>query len=197
MKKNNEVAILEKELNPILEKAKLLSIKNPDDMKIATEELSKLNLAKDKVIEKMETITQPAKATIKAAGAIWKPFIVMAKEAIENIREKMSEYQTAETIRVREEEGKISDRTGDGKGKLKFETAVRKIGEIDRPADKVVSDSGSLNFREDKQFEIIDVTMLPHEFILPNEIKIRAVMMVGTELPGVRYFMKMVPINTR
>jgi hypothetical protein len=193
----NEVAIIEKELNPMLEQARTLVIKSSSDMKKATEYLSQLNLAKDKVTDRMETITKPAKQTIKAAEAVWKPFITAAKEAIELIRENMSEYQTEQTRLAREEEEKIASRVGQGKGKLKYETAVQQIENVDKPVDKVMTESGSVKFREDEVFEVIDITLLPVEYILPNEVKIRAAMKDGKKLPGVAYSTKQVPINTR
>jgi len=43
----------------------------------------------------------------------------------------------------------------------------------------------------------MDVTMLPHEYILPNETKIREVMKEGVELPGVRYFTIQISKNNK
>lgn len=193
--KTKEIAVIEKELNPIVKKATDLVISTPKDMEKANEALSQLRIAQGKVTEKMETITLPAKETIKAAEAIWKPFITSAKNAIQIIRDKMSEYQTVEVERARIEEEKLAARVGEGKGKLKAETAVAKMGEIDTPADKIESASGKTGFREDQQFEVINILAVPSEYIMANEPKIRIAMKAGIKLKGVRYFTKQVPIN--
>lgn len=195
MIKTKEVAVIEKELNPMLAKAKELVITGPKDMERATEYLSQLNLAKDKVTERMETITLPAKETIKAAEAIWKPFINMAKDAIQLLRDKQSIYQTEQVRIAREKEAKIAERVT--KGNLKIETGVRKMTEIDRPQEEVVAESGKVNFREDECFEVVDITKLPVKYIVANEVEIRKAMKAGIKLDGVRYFTKMVPINRR
>ncbi len=197
MATNKEIAKIESELNPLLERAKTLTIKSQKDMAVVTEELSKLNIMKDRATKQMETITLPAKETIKAAEAIWKPFINAAKEAIENLREKASDYQTAETLKAREEEAKIANRVKEGKGNLSFETAEKKMAGIDRPAEKVMTQSGSVSFVETEQFEVEDLSKVPLEYHVADEVKIRAAMKAGQKLPGIRYFMKMVPRNKR
>ncbi len=194
---STEIKVIEKEINPMLLKASKLTIKGVDDMKEATEYLSQLNIAKDRVVDRMETITKPAKEVIKSAEAVWKPFINAVKEAIEDIREKMSDYQTQSILKAREEEAKIANRIGEGKGKLKLETASNKIAEIEKPEAKINVESGSLKFREDQCFEVEDISQLPQEYLLANEIKIRSALKAGIKLKGVRYYTKMVPINTR
>ena len=70
-KQATDIAVIEKEINPIVNSAEKIVIAGEKDMKEATEILSKLNLASDKTIERLETITKPAKASIKAAEAVW------------------------------------------------------------------------------------------------------------------------------
>lgn len=193
----NEVAIIEKEINPIVAQAKKLVIAGEKDMTVATEVLSRLNIACDKTKERLDTIIKPAKEGIKAAEAIYKPFINEAKEAIELIRDKMSDYQTTETMKSRAEEEKIAARVKEGKGNLSVESAVAKIADIDKPVEKVVAQSGSLKFREDEVFEIMDKTLVPMEYLVVDEVAVRKAMKAGMKLSGVRYFMKMIPINNR
>lgn len=194
---SKEVAVLEKEVSPIVNEATAIEIKNDKDMKVATEILSRLNIARDRTIEKMETITKPQKEAIKAAESIFKPFIVKAKSAIDIIRDKMSSYQTEKIEAARKEEAKIAARIGEGKGKLKIETAVEKMKDIEKPAETVIAESGSLKFREDLVYEIEDLSKIPLDYLIPDEVKIRKAMKAGIRLPGVKYSTKMVPINSR
>lgn len=195
MTKTQEIMVIEKELNPMLLKAKDLNIRGLKDMEVATEYLSQLNLAKDRVTERMETITVPAKETIKAAESIWKPFINMAKDAIQLIRDKQSAYQTEQVRIVREKEAKVAARVASGN--IKLDTGVRKMGEIEKPVEEIYTDSGNVKFREDKCFEVVDVSKLPVKYVVPNEVAIRIAMKAGIKIPGVRYFTKMVPVNKR
>lgn len=190
-----KVEDIQKEINPFIKKAQGLSIKGIKDMENATEYMSFLNKGIKDATAVMETITKPAKETVKAAEAIWKPVINAAKEAVLEIREKMSSYQTEQQRIVDEEKARIAARIGEGKGKLKMDTAMNQIAEVETPETRIETGLGNLNFRTEKVFKVMDVTMLPAEYILPDEVKIRAAMKAGIELPGVEYSTKQVPVN--
>ena len=70
----------------------------------------------------------------------------------------------------------------EGKGNLKLETAVSKIAEIDKPLENISVDSGSLKFREDEAFEIIDKKKVPMEYLVVDEVAFRKAMKAGVKL---------------
>lgn len=189
--------VVEKQALLTVENAELKIIANANDMEQATSILSRLNqFSKDLKAEK-EKVTKPLNEALKAERERFRPTEEKLEAAILSIRKKMSAYQTAQKKREDEEAAKIAARIGAGKGKLKVETAVEKIDAIDRVASKVSTEAGSVSFRTDKKFEVMDVTLLPADCILPNEVAIRAAMKNGIELPGVRYYEEQVPINRR
>lgn len=192
-----EIAVLEKEIAPIVKKAVKIEIKNQDDMRLATEALSQLNQKADALKKAKEKITIPANAALRAVRELFKPIEQKMDEGIQAIRKEMGEYQGRELERAKEEEAKIVSRVGEGKGKLKVETAVKKLEEMNTPEAVVSTDSGMVKFKPQKKFEVMDITMLPSEFLLPNEKKIREAMYAGIELKGVRYFIEQVPLNFR
>lgn len=194
---DKEVKVLEKEITPFVKKAEGLVISDAKGMKSATEILSQMNKYADQVKEKKESVTKPLNAALKAARALFAPLEDKLESGISEIRSAMSSYQTEQKRIAKEEEDKIAARVGEGKGKLKVETAVKKMSEIDKPEDSVSSDSGMVKFKTVKKFKVMDVTILPHEYILADEVKIRKAMLAGIELPGVEYFTEEVPSNFR
>lgn len=194
---NQQLEVIEKEISPIVKKAEALQIESEKDLRGATEILSNLNLNLDRVTAEKEKVTKPLNEALKAERARWKPFETMMESAIGIIRGKMTAYQTEQKRIADAEAAKIAERVGEGKGKFKFETAVRKIEEVDRPADSITANSGMVDFISVKCFEVMDVTMLPAEFMIPNEVKIRAAMKAGQELPGVKYWEEQRPRNFR
>ena len=82
-------------------------------------------------------------------------------------------------------------------GKIGIDKAVDKLAQIDRVDKKVETDSGSTSFVEHQCFEVVDITKLPTDYLLPDEVKIRASMKLGTKLPGVRYYTEQRPRNSR
>ena len=192
-----EVKVLDKEISPVVKKATSIEIRNPSDMKKATEMLSQINKYADEVEEKKKSVTDPLNAALKAARGLFKPLEEKLEEAIGSIRSSMTSYQTEQRRLEKIEEDKIASRVGEGKGKLKVETAVKKIDEIKKADQNVSAESGSVKFKTVKKFEVMDVTMLPHDYILANETLIRKAMNEGNELPGVRYYTEEVPFNSR
>lgn len=188
---------LEKKVSPLVTKAEELVIESPKDMEVATEMLSKLNKLGDAAEEEKNKVMRPALDVVAAERKRWKPLETVLEGAIGIIRKKMSAYQT-EAKRIADEKAKaIEARIGEGKGKLKLDTAVAQIDALDTPEEKVMTGAGSVKFRTDKKFEVVDISKLPVEYLLANEVAIRTAMKDGKEVPGVRYFTEEVPINHR
>lgn len=186
---------IERELAPITEEAMSIVIRNQDDMRTATELLSRMNIVKKKITAEKEKVTKPLNEALKAERERWKPIEEMYEERIEHVRELMSEYQTAEIKRQREEEEKIAKRALEGR--LKPETAVRKLEAIERVDAKVTADSGSISFREDKVLKITDEAKIPREYLMVDERKLLADLKEGRAIPGAEVEIRMVPVNRR
>lgn len=194
---NDDVKVLEKEIIPFIKKSESLKIKTPDDMAVAAETLSNINKYADAVKKKQESLTKPLNEALKNIRAMFAPLKDSLDDAILKIRGAMTTYQTESKRIADNEAAKIAARVGEGKGKISVDTAVKKMSEIDKPKNTVTVENGQIKFKTVQKFEIIDVSLLPKEYILPDEVKIRAVMKIGTQLPGVRYFSEEIPVNSR
>ena len=188
--------ILKKETSIITE-AESKEIKSAEDMTQAVVLLSELNKANDRIVEEREKVTKPLNEALRAERARWKPAELKLTQAIELLRAKMSSYQTEQVRLQREQEQKIASRIAPGKGNLSIETAIKKIESIKTPEKEVPTDSGLVQFREVKRFEVVSLKDLPLEYHLPDESAISKAMKEGKELPGVRYFTEQVPVNYR
>lgn len=196
-KKDKEVLVMHKQIAPVVEEAQALVIKDAKTMKAATEMLSRINQIGDKITAEKEKVTKPLNEALKAERARWKPVETVYEEAVEIIRGKMTEYQTAEVKRQREEEARIAARVGEGKGKLKVETAVRQMEDIEKADGTVKTESGLVKFREDKVLKIMDETFIPDEYWVLDEKKILGALKAGVDVPGAVLEIKMVPLNYR
>lgn len=192
-----EVALLEKEITPIVKFAAKIEIKNQADMKVAVDTLSNINRYADEVKEKREGITLPLNEALKATRGLFKPLEEKLEAGVAAIRSAMGTYQTAELKRAETETEKVVDRVGDGKGKFKVETAVRKLEAIDVPESVVVGEAGQVRFNTIKKFEVVSLKDLPLDFHIADEKKIREVMRKGLELPGVKYWEEQSASNYR
>lgn len=187
--------ILKKELQPIANEALQLKVKSHGDLLVATDLLSRLNQFNDRIVEERERITKPLNEALKVERSRWKPLEGFCLDGIEHIRSEMSSYQTKIVAEQKKKEQAIADKLS--AGTIDLDKAVKAIEKIKTPEKNIVGKDGDVQFRETKKFEVMDVTMLPVDYLLPNEELIRKALKEGVELPGVRYYTEMVPINYR
>lgn len=194
---SKELIPLKKKVITLAEQAESFIIKNAKDLTKAIEILSNLNKMGDAIKEKKETITKPLNIALKNARELFKPLENPYEEAIQILRGKMSEYQTALVRKEEQEKAKIASRVGEGKGKLKFETAVAKIEEVEIAEKNISTEAGAVNFRTVKKFEIVDLKLVPIEYHQLNESLATKAMKDGIELPGLKYSEEQIPVNYR
>lgn len=194
---DKQVAVIERKIIPLVEKAKALKITNPKQMTESVTLLSQMNKIADGIKAEKKTIIEPAKAIIKRENARWEAIEDQYEEAIKVIRSEQSAYQTEQTRIATEKAKTISDRVGEGRGKLKAETAVAKIDEIERPETTIATEAGVLKFRKQQRLKIWDITMIPLEYLVPDEAKILADLKAGKAVKGCEIEVIEVPVNIR
>ena len=165
-----------------------LSITNDSELAFATKALSGIKSFLKEVTAKEKEITKPLNEALKNARALFAPFKDSAKEAETLVKKKMIVYQNELEKKRREAEEKEAAKVE--KGSIKPETAVRHLEEVAKPETHVKEGSASVTFKKVKDFEVEDVSKLPVEYLLANEVAIRKAMREGVELEGVRYFEK-------
>lgn len=194
---DKEVKVLEKAIAPFVAKATIMKIENDAQLVDSAEVLSKLNTYADSVKEKKDTVLKPLMDGVKAFKAMFKPIEDKLDEGIDSIRDAQSRYQTKKVNEAKAAETAIAARVGEGKGKLSLETAARKLDAIDKPIEGVETASGSLTFREDKKLKIIDASLIPHMYLVPDERKILEALKAGIEVKGCMVELVQTPVNRR
>jgi len=189
-----EIAI-KNEVSPVVAKAQELKIETKMDLEVGVSMLSQCNKILDKVTEEKEKLTKPLNATLKEIRSRYKPMEDMLTEAVKTIKGKMSVYQTQAMKEQAEAEAKIANDVIEGNTDVG--DAMEKLGELDSPDKKVVVDEGSVGFRAKKCFEVVEISKVPVEYLLPNEPMIRKAMNEGLQLDGIRYFEEQIIVNKR
>lgn len=179
----------------IITKAENLTIATQDDLVVATTVLSELNRAKDAIIEEKEKVTRPLLDALNAERARWKPRELQLDTLITKVRTAMTVFQTNLLATQKKEQDKIVSKLEDGK--IKPETAIRKLGEMDTVEKKVETESGSISFKTVMRFEVTDLSAVPVEYVVLNDVKVREALKEGKSIPGIRKYEEQVPINKR
>lgn len=197
MKNQTKEIAIKKEISPLIEKAQNLKITGPKQITQATEFLSQANTYLDKLTEEKEKLTKPINEALKEIRARYKPTELVLQEAISTLRSSISKYQTEQLKLKQKEEEKIAARIGEGKGKIKLETAVEKMSSISTPAQNIQTDTGSIRFRTDKVLKITDPNKIPREYLILDESAILKALKLGAIIPGAEIELIQTPINSR
>lgn len=199
METKDNLPVLQQQAAPVIKQVETLVIKTKDDMEAAGKFRESLKQVEKAVKADKEKITKPLNEALKQVRAKYASIEDMVEAALLGLNKKMGAWQTVELARADAEAKKIADRTS--AGRLKPETAVKKLGEIDKPADTLAAGTG---FMAVQKFEVVGLNELSEErdadgstYILPNEPKIRAAMRDGRQLAGVRYYTEQVPKSGR
>jgi hypothetical protein len=212
MEMSNEVAAEVVETQQLVAKAKsdvaAVKISNNDDYKAAGEILKMVMAAKKRVEELRTKITGPLNQALKAANDM---FRAPADELVSvegQLKRTMVTYQN-ELARRQQEEQRAADeaarkqreklaeqaRKAEAAGKperadvlmQRSEAAVAPV--IQREAPKVAG----VGTRLVPKFEITNAALLPREYLMPDEVKIRqvvAALKAEAGIPGVRVWME-------
>lgn len=177
----SKLEIISKDITPIAETAKGVTIKTEKDKEQASVILASLTIQRDRLIADREAITKPMNEALKGVRAKYKPFEEVLDVAISDLRNKIGGYQTEQLKLQKVEEDKIASRVGEGRGKLKFETAQEKISNLPKVAEK----TGAISFRTDKVLKIVDSSKIPMEYYDLNKSRLLNDMKAGKEIVGV------------
>lgn len=163
------VTLIEKQVAPLEKRALTLVITTQEEQNSAGELLTEINRFNDQLEKMKKEATDPINKTLKVIRSWFKPGEEKREAAIEAIRKEMGRYQLEADKKAREEEAKIAARVGEGKGKLKPETAVRKMDDIARADQHIetAGGAGSVKFRTDQKLKIVDSIKLV-KFIVKN-----------------------------
>jgi len=170
-------------------------IKSQDDMTHAVSLLSALNKFLDQLTEEKEKLTKPINAALKEIRSRYKVPETKLEDKIAEIRSAMTTYQTKQVALQAKKEDKLAEKLASGE--IDIEKAADALSRIPALISKTDTNEGSVKFMPVKCFEVLNLSALPIEYHLANEVKIRAAMKEGIELPGVRYFVEQRPYNSR
>lgn len=164
-----EVSIFEKSANA-------LKITGPADMEQATELLGSIKKMQKHLKTQETDAKKPYADLVKGIIAAFKPVNHQLSAAEDIIKDKVIKFRRAEAIKAEEQKAKLEARVGEGKGKLKVQTAINKIADVDANKSAAHTNTGtsSMTVRMVKKLNIIDESQIPREFLVVDTAKVRA-----------------------
>lgn len=180
---SKEVEQTNKQILALQDTALSLVLKSPADLEIAAEFLGRVKSVESVVVSRREEITRPIMSGLASIRDLFKPLEAGLKNAKEIVKTKVAAYQTAEEERIDAERARIAARVK--KGTLRVDTALKKLDSVGEIQKKV----GKMQTRKITKVRIMDETMIPREYLVPNMTKItEAVLRGGIDVPGVEKY---------
>jgi hypothetical protein len=175
------LAPYQKSVSLILEEASNLTIKNEEEIKEATDILSRISTIEKRVKAEKEKLTKPATEIIKWARSVFSPIEKNYKEAEYIIKDKMILYNQKLEEKNRKKLEAISKKVEEGK--IDIDKASENIESL-KTQNSYKGEEGGIQFKTLKKLNIIDESKLPRIYLIPNERKIKEALINGIEVPG-------------
>ena len=157
--------------------ANSLSVTSPDEAVKASEVLHNIKEATRQLIEKKSEITRPQMQALANVKALFAPLELALKDADKMVRAKVIAYEIEKAEKIETAKAKIAARAE--KGTIRPETAVKKLGEVGE-----VSKTEGLRVQTRRKLQIVDETLLPREYLVPDRDKITKALFAGIDVFG-------------
>lgn len=184
MEETKELEVVKRSSAAVARKVTDLEIKSNDDLTAATDILSQVKTAQKNLKLEKEKILGPQLEAVQATRNLFAPYEKQLLEAETDIKGKMISYESEIDRAAKAEEARIQAQLD--KGRIKPETAAKKIDNIATGAPQVTGAKGVVQFRIQKKIVIENASLLPREYLVPNEVLIRKAALAGVQIPGVK-----------
>lgn len=197
LKLDKEVTQLTGEASGLEQKANTLIVCDDVSAGEATNLLGFIATAKKKLEEKRKFFVKPLNDQVKKVNDLFKEYNAPLDNADRTLRGKVLSYRQEVQRKQREEEERL--RKLAEKEQKRLEKKAEKTGQpapppivipmIEQAPKTIQADLGSATTKTVWDFQIIDESLIPREYLIVDERKIRAVVKAGIrEIPGVRIY---------
>lgn len=185
--KEKELKEYKSQIDFVQKGASNLQITSVSDMQKGTDLLSSVKEVKKAITARKEEITRPLMTALASARDLFKPLETGYAEAEKTIKAKMLDFSVAEEERIAKEKSRVEARVE--KGTMRTDTAIKKMEEIGDKKSSFAGNTGKVNIRTVQKVRIVDETLIPREYLVPDMTKItQAVLKDNQNVPGVEIY---------
>lgn len=173
--------------------AKEIIIKNQNDFEKASELFLKVKQAGKYIASEKEKMTRGLLDTLANIRSFFKPYEIMQSNAEKEVGSKILAYQLEEEKKSQIKIDAVVEKVE--KGQITFEQANEKIETLE-VAKTVEVNTGAVQFKTIRDYEIIDEKLIPKKYWVLDLVKLRKDALDGVEIPGVKVVEKKI-INSK
>jgi len=181
-----EVEVYRSQLSDLEIKANELSIASPEENAIALEFKAKIDKTGKEIKVKKEAITKPINASLRMIRELFAPLEDMFNNADTIVGGKLLAYKRKVDEETRKKEEQLAARAE--KGTMKMETVERKMAELPKTQKTVDTGAGRVQFRKLKRVRITDLKLIPKQYWIIDEVKLKKDVLDGVQVPGAEIY---------
>lgn len=181
-KVENKLVPYQKQAGLLLEEANALTIKTEVEIKKASDVLTEVISAQEKIQVEKERLTAPAREILDWANGVFNPLIAKFKFSERLIKSKMLDFDKKQEDKNKKKLAKIAEKVAEGK--IDIDKASKKIEDL-APVKSYAGDIGGVQIRQNRKPVITDLSKLPRKYLKPDSTLIRQDLFKGIKIPGV------------
>lgn len=153
-------------------------ITNQEEYDVTHEVGKKVGVLLKNIDKQEKSITKPINDSLKKIRDMFRPFKTQVKAVSDDLKGRRQTFINAEEAKQKIEEERIEKRVE--KGTMREDTAVGKLADIEKKAPD--SNGGMTSVLVVK---VIDIKLIPEQYLTVNESAIKADHREGIDVPGV------------
>ena len=177
MIENKEVGMVKAQATRLVTAANALTIDSKETLEQATDILSKVKTVGKEIKARKEEITKPLMEALNSARDLFKSIEASHAEAERIIKGKMGEYMDEQERIERAEKDRIAAQAE--AGRIRPETAIRKMDAVEEAPRSAQGEVGSIARRTLRKVRVVDESLIPRAYLVPNMALINEHMLKG------------------
>lgn len=186
MIETKELVPLKAQISKLENQANEVQIKEQKDYEFAIDIVARLKDNGSKIKKLKESVTKPLNEALRNARSLFAPIEEQFTNAESIIKGKLLVYKQKVDEEVRQKEAAIAKKVEEGK--LKLETAEKKIEKIERVENTTRGKIGEISMRKIKKVRIVDEKLIPRNYLVPDMVAIRRDALSGISILGVEVY---------
>jgi len=168
----DKLVIVKKKTDGMEKMLKEFNVTNDDELDIVSDKIKQVKVLKRFIEQEKDKFVRPAKAIIAEARDKYDPYIKKCQNAEMVLKSKAAKYMQMIQEELLKKQAQIAAKVE--KGSMTTETAIKKIENLPDSPKTVRTDNGSgLRLSKRKVAKIIDPDLIPKEYFVIDEVKVR------------------------
>jgi hypothetical protein len=167
----NKIETFKESITGMMAMVEATKVTTPEELDAISDKIKNVRGILKIIKAQKEKFVAPAKQIIEEARTKYDPYIKDCDNAETVLKSKATAYMVAQEVIRKEEEDKIAKKLEDGK--IKTETAVKRIEKLPDAPKNVQTENSGLQLRKRKVAVIEDPNLIPDEYWIIDEVRVR------------------------